>query len=327
MKTDINMFYTNARAFLPSKLGDEFAAADSAAEEGAAAQPRLWRWSKVHKGFATAYSAIGPQLLRSIQKLHDQNPRPIYLTGHSLGGALATLCSLDLVLRLGINRRNIVVSTFGSPRVGNHSFAKFYNENIPIHWRIVVGPDVVTKLPKFGFTHVGKKVLITSDGDLFIDPNALELSLWSGEVASIMYHRKASYLLAMRAWCERHHGEEYVPEFWSFPVSKDESRLFNHVIPRDSMNSRSARENTMRSSYGPPSSKHHRAARKRKRLREMDAMIEALGALKTQSAGAVDPGVSARWERLVQAAIRANPAGPYDGRAWREVAAAQKVLP
>ncbi len=179
--------------------------------------------AKIHKGFAMAYASVAHRVMGGIKRLHEENPRPIFLTGHSLGGALATICSLDIWVKLRISRRSIFVSTFGSPRVGNEAFKRVYNSVIVLHWRIVVDPDMVAKLPKGMFRHVGKKVTLTQHGDLFIDPSALELKLWSGSTAGFAYHRKASYLLAMQAWCLRHHKLTYTPEFMEFPV-RDEDR-------------------------------------------------------------------------------------------------------
>lgn len=230
LKTDLNMLHTTLRSLMPTpRAGGEATPAPQAA---ALVESRTWRRAMVHQGFADAYGAIAPRLLEVLGALQEARRRPVFLTGHSLGGALATVCSLDLFVALGLTRREIFVSTFGAPRVGNRAFRELYDASVPIHWRMVVGPDVVAKLPKVGYVHAGKKVLITVDGDLFMDPNSLELNLWSGETASILYHRKASYLLAMRAWCEKHHGDEYVPEFWPFPVSKDDTRRFQHAMVR-----------------------------------------------------------------------------------------------
>ncbi|CDF36212.1 Lipase domain protein, putative [Chondrus crispus] len=281
LKTDVNLVYSNARALLPTQIGEEDPEGDAAAKENPILKTRDWRRAKIHKGFAVAYSAVGPRLLSIIKKLQDEKRRPVFLTGHSLGGALATVCSMDLFLRLGMTRKEIFVSTFGAPRVGNRQFWNVYNENVPIHWRIVVGPDVVAKLPKVGYIHVGKKVLITVDGDLFIDPNSLELNMWSGDVASILYHRKASYLLAMRAWCERHHGDEYLPEFWPFPVSKDDTRRFQHAMMR------STTKTGLMMSTRP-------TANKRARILHLDAMINALGGPD------VDAAVADLWKRLAR---------------------------
>lgn len=182
--------------------------------------------AKIHKGFACAYASVAKRVMRRIKALLDEHSRPVFLTGHSLGGALATICSLDVWVKLRISRRQIFVSTFGSPRVGNNAFMRIYNSVIALHWRIVIDPDMVAKLPKVGYRHVGKKVLMTPDGEMFIDPSALELKLWSGNTAGFAYHRKASYLLAMRAWCLRHHKLTYTPVFWPFPVREDDLQRF-----------------------------------------------------------------------------------------------------
>lgn len=182
---------------------------------------------KIHSGFATAYLSVMDDIVERVRALRDKKLRPVFLTGHSLGGALATLCSLDLWVKLNISRREIFVSTFGSPRIGNAYFAAVYREVVPLHWRIVVDPDMIARLPRGGgYTHVGKKVVLTPHGDMIIDPSALEQRPWSGETAGIAYHRKASYLLAMRAWCVRNHGMTYTPVFWPFPVHPEDERRF-----------------------------------------------------------------------------------------------------
>jgi hypothetical protein len=51
-------------------------------------------------------------------------------SGHSLGGALATLAAYDVraaALALGIDVR-LTCHTFGQPRVGNHAFARDFSE-------------------------------------------------------------------------------------------------------------------------------------------------------------------------------------------------------
>lgn len=287
LKTDVNSFFSNARSLMPTMLGAEDEAGDLAANSNPMLRSKTWHFAKVHKGFAIAYAAVAPMLLTTVKRLQEERRRPVFITGHSLGGALSTVCSLDLNLRLGLTRQEIFVSTFGAPRVGNRQFATFYDSINPIHWRIVVGPDVVAKLPKVGYAHVGRKTLITVDGDLFIDPNSLELNMWSGDVASILYHRKASYLLAMRAWCERHHGDGYVPEFWPFPVSKDDTRRFEHAMVK---------------STGSPVSHGAGGARaspisKRSRMRQIDAMINALEGPEGPNAS---PAAVDAWARLAR---------------------------
>jgi len=278
IKTDVNMFHTPLRLLLPTPIPDEEGETAPAAHE--AISSKQYRRAQVHQGFATAYRAVAPRLLSQLRKLLERKRRPVFITGHSLGGALATVCSLDLLLALGLTRREIFVSTFGAPRVGSRSFRSLYDGAVPIHWRMVVGPDVVAKLPKMGYVHCGKKILITVDGDLFMDPTSLELNLWSGDTASILYHRKASYLLAMRAWCEKHHGDEYVPEFWPFPVSKDDTKRFEHAMSkREFAGGNEAKKVT-----------------KKDKLARYDSALEQMGEPKSDW----DPKSAHNWARLTR---------------------------
>lgn len=79
------------------------------------------------------------------------------------------------------------------------------------------------------YCHVGKKVVLTSDGQIFLDPNTLDTVLTSGPSASFVYHRKAAYLLAFRAWSDRHHGSEKCG-LWDWPYARDDVRRFGHAF-------------------------------------------------------------------------------------------------
>lgn len=214
--------------------------------------------AKIHQGFSTAYMSVMDEVVDRVRRLRAKKFRPVFLTGHSLGGALATICSLDLWVKLNISRREIFVSTFGSPRVGNAYFAAVYSEVVPLHWRIVVDPDMIARLPRVGYVHVGKKVVLTPHGEMIIDPNALEHRPWSGETAGFAYHRKASYLLAMRAWCVRNHGMTYTPVFWPFPVRPEDERRFAGAFDHEEDSVSAGRK----------------VAQK---IIRMDAMVDALG--------------------------------------------------
>ena len=57
--------------------------------------------AQVHHGFLSAYDSIRPQLLTLLDQVleGEEQPWTLCLTGHSLGGALATLCAYDCALR------------------------------------------------------------------------------------------------------------------------------------------------------------------------------------------------------------------------------------
>ena len=63
----------------------------------------------------------------------------ICCTGHSLGGALATLAAFDISRAMEwVNRpTKIICYTFGAPRVGNYAFAETYNKLVPETWNVV----------------------------------------------------------------------------------------------------------------------------------------------------------------------------------------------
>ncbi len=64
----------------------------------------------------------------------------VYLTGHSLGGALANLAAYDIARsleRLPNRVTRVICYTFGSPRTGNHAFAHDYCRVVPDTWSII----------------------------------------------------------------------------------------------------------------------------------------------------------------------------------------------
>jgi hypothetical protein len=111
---------------------------------------------KVHRGFKEALDEVWPDLLPYIRKLDDKGCK-IWITGHSLGGALATLCS-------GLYANVQGVYTFGSPWVGDEDFKERLNVKV---YRIVNGQDIVSRIPSLGlFVHIGEFKFIDSDGNI-----------------------------------------------------------------------------------------------------------------------------------------------------------------
>ena len=110
---------------------------------------------RVHRGFKLAYYKVRQQVFDAIKSI---KPQHVYVTGHSLGRALATLAALDIALRatgkLGKrifpSIRQVTMYNFGSPRVGNTVFAAFYRSVVPDSYRLVVPFDPVTRVPPSG---------------------------------------------------------------------------------------------------------------------------------------------------------------------------------
>ena len=80
----------------------------------------------VHKGFLEAVESIKAGIINKLKELINNNPDlNIYVTGHSKGGAMATLTGLIIAREL--SGFKVQVLTFGSPRVGDKKFSDNYN--------------------------------------------------------------------------------------------------------------------------------------------------------------------------------------------------------
>jgi triacylglycerol lipase len=119
--------------------------------------PSLGKDVRVHAGFLAAASGVFAQIKSHVASLTADGHRKLWLTGHSLGGALATLCAHMFAEVQG-------VYVFGSPRVGDSAFAVRYARPL---WRFSNHSDVVVTVPPnwslpFGFArdyqHVGRSV-------------------------------------------------------------------------------------------------------------------------------------------------------------------------
>ncbi len=112
---------------------------------------------RVHGGFAGAFERVKGLTLTAIGG--SGSGRKVFVTGHSLGAALATLAaSLAPEVRL---------VTFGSPRVGDSAFTSLIAPGR--HIRFVDYLDVVTRLPPdqaLNFVHAGGGHFIDRDGTI-----------------------------------------------------------------------------------------------------------------------------------------------------------------
>ncbi|XP_054793984.1 uncharacterized protein LOC129299533 isoform X2 [Prosopis cineraria] len=136
---------------------------------------------QVHSGFLTAYDSVRTRIISLIRLAvgyKDNHSEPlhkwhVYVTGHSLGGALATLLALELSSNQLVKKGAIYVTmyNFGSPRVGNRRFAEVYNEKVKDSWRVVNHRDIIPTVPRLmGYCHVAQPVYL-APGDF---RNAME---------------------------------------------------------------------------------------------------------------------------------------------------------
>ncbi len=123
---------------------------------------------KVHSGFLRALCIVWDNLLAILEKV--QKTQTLWLTGHSLGGALATVAAARFALEL--DKPLAGVYTFGQPRVGDREFARDLNAILKSRFfRFVNNSDLVTRVPSRvrGYSHVGSLRFFDDDGELHED--------------------------------------------------------------------------------------------------------------------------------------------------------------
>ncbi len=109
---------------------------------------------KVHEGFSTALSCVWRDVWGYIRE--DRNGRALWITGHSLGAALAALA----VAKLRLEKDEPVngLYTFGHPRTGDKDFARNFNADFSLQaFRYVNNNDIVARVPfrAMNYSHVG----------------------------------------------------------------------------------------------------------------------------------------------------------------------------
>ncbi len=91
-----------------------------------------------------------------ITRAIGEKSRPVYVTGHSLGGALALMATAELANHEDATIRDSIAAcyTFGCPRAGDSSFDLYVKAPL---YRITNGVDLVPAIPPaiLGYRHVG----------------------------------------------------------------------------------------------------------------------------------------------------------------------------
>lgn len=107
---------------------------------------------KIHPGYHDAYQGTHQRVRRALGQF--DRSKPLYITGHSLGGALATVAAYKLYNDGVRNIRGVY--PLASPRVGNHNFTNDYERKLGSKtYRIKRLNDHVSEIPFYGFGPLG----------------------------------------------------------------------------------------------------------------------------------------------------------------------------
>lgn len=159
---------------------------------------------RIHLGFRRAYDSVREPVLQILYDITKWRSNWTVTTcGHSLGGALASICAFDIANRKifpiqenqdfafqqemssfdyltridetssmgspeGEGPKTVMVS-FGAPRCGNKAYAAAHEETVDLSFRIVNPMDIVTHLPSskmMSYTHTGNEVVMKINGEV-----------------------------------------------------------------------------------------------------------------------------------------------------------------
>jgi predicted lipase len=119
---------------------------------------------KVHCGFYNQLhdTSVCDKMINRVKTILATYPDyQLYITGHSLGGALCTL--FGYLLSHEIDNQVTVVS-FASPRVGNSYWKKSFEKKSNLsHYRITNNRDIITATPSYNYRHVGTDIHVYDD--------------------------------------------------------------------------------------------------------------------------------------------------------------------
>jgi triacylglycerol lipase len=168
---------------------------------------------RVHTGFAMAYKTVRDPLFAAVERLLVAKQRPVYITGHSLGGALALMATSELANHPDADVRDSIAAcyTFGCPKAGDRSFDQYVK--VPLY-RVTNGVDLVPAVPPVfsGYKHVGDTRYFSQKGasplrrapnlfrKLWLTSLGLLQFLRTRKIVNIQDHSMEVYIDKLDAW-------------------------------------------------------------------------------------------------------------------------------
>lgn len=153
--------------------------------------PTLGIRPRVHDGFWNVYTKRDPKETHSLQEqvreevshlLAEAPNREIYITGHSLGAAIANFITVDLALLYPKN--NIINYNFASPRAGSPFYANAVQylmkskERHFVYWSMINSADIVPNLPpsvtrNLHFSHIEPQMIFSWSRSSYLENHQL----------------------------------------------------------------------------------------------------------------------------------------------------------
>ncbi len=160
----------------------------------------------LHSGFYGVYRSVESELF---QLIGDGRFERIVLVGHSHGGAIAQIAAAMAVVKQRCPAASVRCHSFGSPRVGDNAWSKWFDTHGVGHWQVFLEDDIVPLQPTLRcYRHTrGNGIRIAPPRP----PRPVSAVACDGEVP--WWRRMATSLLALldlHRVCEDHSTARYV---------------------------------------------------------------------------------------------------------------------
>jgi len=190
----------NLKDVMTNLLVDKVYFAGSTPEEfeaNAAHKDMANEYPKVHMGYnqyvqealsAEGRDGTGIVKRRLTDMLLEHKEGKLYLVGHSMGGATATLAGARLI-SMGVRAEQVEIITFGSPAVGNEAFRQQFEPILNVT-RIVNDDDPVTGAMQTlvkGYKQFGHEVHWHVPNNATVEPHQMTVYL---DLATKHYYQK-----------------------------------------------------------------------------------------------------------------------------------------
>lgn len=134
---------------------------------------------KLHTGFQYAWGDVQNPTMKGLKAAIAANPSyTVTVTGHSLGGAVATIAGA-YIRAAGIP---CDIYSYGSPRVGNTAFVNFVNSQVGAHYRVTHTDDPIPRYPGklFGYRHTSPEFWLRTGSATTINYGITDIQVCTG---------------------------------------------------------------------------------------------------------------------------------------------------
>ena len=129
--------------------------------------------TSVHSGFREGLDDVWAEIVATVAAAG----KPVVITGHSLGAALATLAAARLT---DAGHQIAALHTYGQPRTGLVDFrAAFESSLADVSFRFVNHIDLVTRVPLLlqSYRHIGQRVYFDASGVVHINASGWKIAV------------------------------------------------------------------------------------------------------------------------------------------------------